>query len=430
VLGTRSRGRAFAVSVSPLLLGAAAGLVSMSGCKKKPPPEAGVVQTAPSSTTPTASAFLSRILDAGPPRDAGPPAIIDAGTSACRILSGPLQQPFTGPAALAATATGIDLVVHKNGIVKVLSFPAEPIAAAVSAGRRSLDGTTDKASKPPCAVAGPFAFCGDANGDVHRALRARAGDEVVAKGAPGAHVGAAVFPGGYIGVAWLAARTTPEGRVSEAFMRVDEGAPVRISEDGAGATEFALAERNKEVVALLVDARRAMTPLHARLLTVNPSGKLDVGSDAVIYVGGGSDHQVIGALATNGKGSLFALVPTSTDDGFGLASVRVGSPPKIEEPHKFSVYPNGLDAPPVVATHVGTKMYVARVRPLTAEVTSARALELGRLDDAGTFTSLGFVPTNGSVKDVALEADSLGAIWVHYTDGVGSWLERRVCPDS
>jgi hypothetical protein len=423
----RSKKWVFAGGGVALLLG---GIIVVKASKKSPPPpdKEDVVVTAPSSTNATASAFLSRMLDAGPPRDSGPPAIIDAGTSACRILSGPLQQPFTGPATLAATATGIDLVIHKNGIVKVLSFPAEPIAAVKPTGRRSLDGTTDKASKPACAVAGPFAFCGDANGDIHRALRAQASDEVVAKGDPGARVAAASFPGGHIGVAWLAAHSTTEGRLSEAFMRVDDGPPVRISEDGAGATELALAERNKEVVALFVDARRAMTPLHARSLTVGSSGKLGVGPDAVIYVGGGSDHQVLGALATNGKGSLFALIPTSTEDGFGLASVHVGSPPKIEEAHTFSVYPNGLDSSPVVATRSG-KMYVARVRPLTADPTASRVLELGRLDDTGTFTSLGLVPTNGSVKDVALEADTLGAIWLHYTDGVGSWLERRVCAD-
>ncbi|MDB4996175.1 MAG: hypothetical protein JWM74_3607 [Myxococcaceae bacterium] len=425
---TRSKLWVFGGAGAALVLGS---FVVASAWKKKPPPDEkeNVTVAAPSSTNPTASAFLSRMLDAGPPRDSGPPAIIDAGTSACRILSGPLQQPFTGPATLAATATGIDLVIHKNGIVKVLSFPAEPIASVKPTGRRSLDGTTDKASKPPCAVAGPFAFCSDANGDIHRALRAQASDEVVAKAEPGARVGAAAFPGGHIGVAWLEARKTTEGRLSEAFMRVDDGPPVRISEDGAGATEFALAERNKEVIALFVDARRAMTPLHARPLTVSAAGKLGVGTDAVIYVGGGSDHQVLGALATNGKGSLFALIPTSSEDGFGLASVHVGSPPKIDEAHTFSLYPNGLDTAPVVATRSGAKMYVARVRPLTADPTASRVLELGRLDDAGTFTSLGLVPTNGSVKDVAVEADGLGAIWLHYTDGVGSWLERRVCAD-
>ena len=43
-------------------------------------------------------------------------------------------------------------------------------------------------------------------------------------------------------------------------------------------------------------------------------------------------REVLGALGTNAKGASFAFLPTSTEDGFGLAAVRIGSPPAVDEP--------------------------------------------------------------------------------------------------
>ena len=68
------------------------------------------------------------------------------------------------------------------------------------------------------------------------------------------------------------------------------------------------------------------------------------------------------------------------------------------------------------------------MRPLEARPDSPRGLELGKLDDVGAFVSYGFVPTTGRVSGASLAVDGKGALWLAFTDSVGSWLERRSCP--
>ncbi|MEO6420412.1 MAG: hypothetical protein ABIP39_13430, partial [Polyangiaceae bacterium] len=354
-----------------------------------------------------------------------PLVMLDGGANACRLVLGRVPQRFTGPASLMPTDAGMDVITHKNGLIHVESFVGEPLKTAKWSQGRTLEAPALLASKPVCASTGPFVFCSDAKGELHRALRAQASDEVIGHADPGARIAAATLAGHSV-VGFLNARVTTEGRLSEAFVKVDNSPPVRVSEDGNGATELVFVERGAEVVALLIDARRAMTPVHVRVLTFN--GQLAVGPDVVVFVGGGADHQVSAALATSASGATFALMPTTTEHGFGLLSARIESPPKMDAATKFSVYPNGLDAAPIAASHGGTSMYIARVRPLAAEPGSLKVLELGRLDAEGSFSPLGLVNTTGSVVFAAVELDREGGLWLYYTDAGGSWLERRACP--
>lgn len=382
------------------------------------------------ATTETPIAIASNVpppVDAGPV-DAGPAEpteLIDAGPNACRIVFGPVQMPFTGPAALAISGNNLDVNTHTNGILHVTSFPAD----STGAKRKDLGATPLKASRPACAVAGQYAFCSDSNGNVHRALRAQASDQTYVHADAGARIAAAQLPGGHVALAYLAIYNTTEGHVSQAFVKIDDEEPFRISDEGAGATDVTLAERGNELVALYVDARLAMSPLHARVISYE-AGKAHLGSDEVVYVGGGSDHQVLVTLASDNAGSMLGLMPTTADDVFGMAAVKLESPPKIDEPSEISPYLNGINTAPVTATLGGKKMYVASVRPLTKEATSVRGLEIGVATDSGKFsyTTLGWVASAGSVKDVAVTLDKTGALWLHYTDQDGSWLERRSCP--
>ena len=380
---------------------------------------------APSDTPMIIGSIERRVLDAGP-LDAGPDEtadVIDAGSSACKILFGPVEQPFTGPAALSVHDNALDIATHQNGVLHITSFPLDSSGAK----RKELPGQPTKSSRPACAVAGDYVFCSDGNGNVHRALHAQASDQIFVHTDAGSRVSAAPMSGGHVALAYLAVFSTTEGHVSQAFVRVDETEPVRISDEGSGATDVVLAERGNEVVALYVDARLAMSPLHARTISFE-GGKTHLGADNVVYVGGGSDHQVLVALGSDSAGAMLGLMPTTADDGFGLAAVKIESPPKIDEPSELSPYPNGINTAPIAATLGAKKMYIARVRPMTADATSPHVLELGHASAAGNYTSFGLVASAGSVKDVAIVADKSGAVWIYYTDQDGSWLEKRGCP--
>jgi hypothetical protein len=381
----------------------------------------------PSETPVSIASGPPIIVDAGP-QDSGPPeptAVIDAGANACRVLFGPVQMPFTGPGALSISDKNLEVATHMNGLLHMTSFSLD----SAGAKRNALGGTAPKASRPACAVAGQYAFCSDANGNVHRALRAQASDQTYVHADAGARIAAAPLPGGHVALAYLAVYNTTEGHVSQAFVKIDDEPPFRISDEGAGATDVTLAERGNELVVLYVDARLAMSPLHARAISYE-AGKSHLGPDEVVYVGGGSDHQILVALASDASGAMLGLMPTSSEDGFGMAAVKIESPPKIDEPSEISPYLNGINTAPISATLGAKKMYIASVRPVSAEATSVRGLELGVASGAGklTYTTLGFVASAGSVKDVAMVADKSGSLWVHYTDQDGSWLERRACP--
>ncbi|HEX7664533.1 MAG TPA: hypothetical protein VF407_08485, partial [Polyangiaceae bacterium] len=278
------------------------------------------------------------------------------------------------------------------------------------------------------AAAGQYLFCSDGNGNVHRSTRGQSSDQTFVHTDAGSRLSAAALPGGHVALAYLAVMQTTEGHVSEAFVRVDDQEPVRVSDEGAGATDIVLAEHGNEVLALYVDARLAMSPLHARTVSLE-GAKTKVGGDEVVYVGGGSDHQILIALATSTGGDMLGLVPTSNEEGFGMATVKLDVPPKIDEPAEMSLYPNGINTAPIAASQGAKKMYVARVRPLTAEATSPHVIELGAVNGSKTpFASYGMVASAGSVKDVAIAVDKNGAVWLHYTDQEGSWLEKRQCP--
>jgi hypothetical protein len=111
-----------------------------------------------------------------------------------------------------------------------------------------------------------------------------------------------------------------------------------------------------------------------------------------------------------------------------MAAVHLDDPPHLDEPTTWSAYPNGIDPAPIAATEGLTPIRVARVRPLEAAATSPRVLELGKLDDKGVFTPYGLVPTQGKVKSVTMAGEKGGTMWLAYTDGAGTWLERRACP--
>ncbi len=337
-----------------------------------------------------------------------------------------MQQPWTGEAALAATPRGIELVTHRAGVPTITEIAA-PALSGPKVAKVVLEGAPEHVSSPACAVAGAYVFCMDAGGAIHRTDQNGTGEVIVGHGRPGTRIGAEIVGGSHPVVVFLMERAVSIGLVREAYAVADESPPVRISEEGSGASSVNLLARGLSAVAMIVDARSAMTPVHARALDWKEGG-LALGSDAVLFVGGGAETHTSGVVASSAKGASFALVPVSSETGFGMATVRLDDPPVVDAPTAWSMYPNGLDPAPIAATRGVTPIRVARVRPVDARPDSARGVEIGKLDDKGGFASHGFLSTTGRVSNVAVAVDAIGTLWIYYTDAAGSWLERRVCP--
>lgn len=416
-------------------------------CKDRESPKARPVAVVPSAVTVASVDAAAPRASASwplPPSDAGASLAArldgDGGApTSCRLIYGPAQEPFTGPATLVASARGMEIVQHRNGIAVVRVLAVTPTATAKTvSGRVPATDPVEKASKPPCAIAGKYAFCSDVQGHVHKSLREMASDEIVGKAVPGARLAAASLGGDRTVVGYVEKRRTEAGEMFEAWAKSDGDPPVRISEDGSGASDVVFAVgKPGEVFAWMIDARTAMTPIHKRVLRY--TNKLELGPDAVVHVAGGTSRFLQGALATNEQGVVIGLLAASSDRGFGLLAVPLDVTTKEDAPFAFSPYPNGLDGAPLSATSNGRTLLVARVRPSRAPgeppvmVGDASAplpdkvLEIGRMDVKGVFWPLGIVATQGNVSSVATELDAQGALWLHYTDATGSWIERRVC---
>lgn len=411
------------------LLVAALFLLGCPEDKPKPKPqpalEAGPAPSVSASTAPSARPSASTAATT----TSSPPLALDAGASVCRKQIVTQTMRWVGPAALAP-GENMSVVANKQGSPDLSLFPVWPVGDAPRP-IPTPEGVPIKygAGANPCATAGKYVFCMDREGAVRRfSLDGKGGSKVVARAKPGTRISAAMLGDDHTVLSYLDERKTTEGFVWEAFVVGDEGPDVqRLSEDGSGATFVDLASRGADVLAMLVDARSALTPVHARVLTWEKD-KPKLGADAVVFVGGPPERRTAGALATDSASGSFSLVPLAYDEGFGLGVINVGKTPSVDAPVLWSKYPNGLDPASVAATRGVTPIRVARVRPAEAAPGSPRVLELGRIEQDGKFTPQGIIASDKSILDVAVSTDKYGALWIYYTIGDASFLERRSCP--
>ena len=338
----------------------------------------------------------------------------DGGIAGCATVVSATRLKRPGPYALAPVGGSIAAYVREDDKPSLL--------ATVDRGVKDESEGGSKPSSPPCVAAGARAFCADAQGLVRLyelGPAPRKVESVTLHARPGAALAAAPV-GSHSVVAYLRDHVTSEGVRMAAYLADETGAEQPLSDDGAGATSVALTG----AVAVYIDARRGMSPVHARALGAGP--KVAVGPDVVVFVGGSAEAATRVYAASSGK-TTWALLPIAHDIGFGLAVIALGADPQMDAPVAWSDYPNGLDPAPVAAatTDDGTA-YVARVRPSSPTYNSPRVLELGRIDAAGAFVAMGLVPTQGSPRDVALAAAGKDVV-LAWDDGAGGAIERLHC---
>ncbi len=350
--------------------------------------------------------------------------VSDAGRGTCRIVQLSTRGP--GPVRFEPDADRLDLFVNHGGDLErdqlriaALDAPAlPPLPSSEEVKPLSL----------PCGATREYVFCMDREGRVLR--RARSAPDVppkeVARSLPGATLSAA-DSNGHAVVAFLAKRKTTEGVMTEAWAVIDDAPPLRISEDGAGATSVDVAPRGSGVIFAYVDARTAMTPVHARHAS-EKNGHLELGRDAVVFVGGAPDTHVAGVLGVSREAAFFVMPLAKDIATFGMAIIKLDDPPAVDEPVTWAMYPNGIDPAPIAATRDVSPIHLLRVVPSTNDPNGPRVVELGQIAASGDFRSLGAIAQPLQALYVSVAVDRFGAIWTQHGDSSGSFVERRKCP--
>jgi hypothetical protein len=284
-----------------------------------------------------------------------------------------------------------------------------------------------KTSLPGCVVLSDFVYCPDASGAIHR-TEGGENDTIVAHGRAGTPLSVTRISPDHVLLAYIRDDVSSEGRIRVAEVKLDDAPPVRLSDEGSGATYVEVISRGDSAFALTLDGRTAMTPTHVHVVRAL-AGKPSLSRDAVVFVGGPAERYTRGRIALAADGAAFVVVPLAHPlEGFGMAVVRLSDPPTENEPVVWSMYPNGLDPAPLAVTRSLSPIRIARVRPSAPEPGASHLLELGELSPAGEFQAKCILAEAAYVKDVELDVDREGTMWLFWRDTRGSHLERRALP--
>jgi hypothetical protein len=271
-------------------------------------------------------------------------------------------------------------------------------------------------------------FTLQADGALEATMKGEGAGKTIARARPGTKLAATAF-GEHDVVVFLADQKTSEGVMLQAFASIDGQPAVRVSEDGTGATSVDVVTRDKKAVIAYIDARSVMVPVHAR--TVEDSGgKVQLGKDAVLFIGGAPDPNVAGTLATSAT-SAYYLLPIARDaTSFGLAVIEIDDPPHEDAKVTWSMYPFGLDPAPIAGTRGTSPAYVARVVPRDGGLGAPHAIELGRIETGGAFHTLGLVADGIGATWLAMETDPAAprSPVLKYNDGANIVTSTLVCP--
>ena len=187
--------------------------------------------------------------------------------------------------------------------------------------------------------------------------------------------------------------TKPDSEgTARAKLWLEGGRSLDLTPEGAGASSVALAETPDGALAVSIDGRSGMTPVHARRVRVN--GKdVTLAPDVVSWVAGPA-HTFTEVFAGFDDNGGWAFLPVERDaTHFGLASIELGKEPAMDASVEFLDYPNGLNLAPVAATTLCGRTFVAFVRPKQPEPGSPQELVLSEAATgarAGVADALGF----------------------------------------
>ena len=347
------------------------------------------VSTAPARRAPPPA----RPSAAAPEEVEEPPEQRDAATDAGGsgpFRAGELQD--VGPAGPAsATSVGVVMVTRKNQLLV-----AKPRSRMLEPGRARTARFVPVKAGPEAffpyaagpAVTGSHAYW-IADGKLLRSeLGTEKPPEVLAEdGHTGGRVAAAPPPEtgstAPATVAYIAS-----GRESPVAKLWVEGRGAKLlSPDGAAANSVALTRAGSTVVAVALEGRSGMSPIHARSIRITDAG-MTLGEDVVVWVAGGSQRLTEVSAIQAQDDRIWGFLPIERDiSHFGLARIHLELPLQMNATVSWRSYPNGLDPAPVTCAKLCGKPTVAYVRPADNTPHAPQELHLAPVLEDGLGTS-------------------------------------------
>jgi len=345
-----------------------------------------------------------------------------------------------GPAgSLAVAARGAVLRTRADELVlmpldALLADPHKKIGPADDQDAAAEEALASRA--PPPALTRSHAYWVSGGKLVRRPLRWQGGSpggalEVLAGGAEGGtRVSAdSAVPGGggaARDVVIYIAQAASEKDERQAKLWTEGTGVGPFSSDGSGASSVALARAGGRTVGISLDARSAMSPVHARTIDVGSAGAPRLGPDVVLLVGPSPEgHTEI--AAASGRDGPIALVPFARDTtSFGLASIFVGDEPHLDAPVHWSMYPNGIEPAPVAAAVFCGHTWAAYARPSAATPNAQTVLVLAPVD-RGAFGTEIIAGQGFDFTTIAMAARDDGGAWLAWVGNGRSWVRGIRC---
>jgi hypothetical protein len=381
-----------------------------------------------------APARMAGAGDAAPARTAGAKSASRAPAEAAARRKLLLERPFDlGPAtAIAASPSGVLFRRAAAEIVGVRVVGSVAEVQARASGARPAEGALSPTSSEPVVTRRGQSYWVRRGQLLRRAfswtsLRSEGETEVLSSDAlDGARIAAISVDDATDLVAYIA-RPAAMQEERRARLWTTAGGTVDLSESGAGASSVALVEAGDHAMAVWIDARAAMSPVHARSVAVNRAAPARLGNDVVVFVGP-SPEGLAEVSAVGYRGAVTAFIPFARDTtAFGLAALSVGSEPHLDAEVTWTPYPNGIEPAKVSAAVICGAPWVAFVRPREAAPESPAGLMLAALVDGllGEQTSAaeGF-----GFYAVSLAARDAGGAWLAWVGNGRTWVRGISCP--
>jgi hypothetical protein len=199
-----------------------------------------------------------------------------------------------------------------------------------------------------------------------------------------------------------------------------------LSSEGSGASSVALAASDAGWVAVMLDLRSAMSPVHARTVELGESGPPRLGPDVVVFIGPSPEGRSEVAAAASSDGPI-AFVPFAPDtSSFGLASLLIGAEPHLDATAQWRMYPNGLEPAPVAAAVLCGRTWVAYARPSAALPASPQVVALAPIE-RGAFGPELTAAQGFDFMSISLAPRDDGGAWLTWVGNGRSWIRAVRC---